>query len=86
MPRRLVGGTQLVGRRYFVGPREVEVLTGWGPGARMRNVLIRFRDTGECTVRPFRGLTLAPRRAAAASAEQFPGDEFGRAQPRFGGR
>jgi hypothetical protein len=60
--RELVGGSRLVGRRYFVrdrvrGERQVEVVTGWGPGATMRNVRVRFLDTGEETVRPFRGLT-----------------------------
>ena len=61
MPRELVGGSRLVGRRYYLRDREVEILIGWGPGATMRNVAIRFRDTGEITVRPFRGLTLRPR-------------------------
>ncbi|MDT4912056.1 MAG: hypothetical protein QOC66_1184 [Pseudonocardiales bacterium] len=61
MPRSRVGGTRLVGRRYHLGEREVEVLTGWGPGAAARNVQIRFLDTGERVVRPFRGLTIAPR-------------------------
>jgi hypothetical protein len=59
-----VGGTRLVGRRYFLGSRPVEVLTGWGPGATVRNVRIRFLDDGTVTVRPFRGLTRAPRGAA----------------------
>jgi hypothetical protein len=66
MPRPLVGGTRLVGRRYYLGPREVEVLIGWGPGATARNVLVRFLDSGERVVRPFRGLTLAPRSARMA--------------------
>jgi hypothetical protein len=61
MPRERVGGTRLVGRHYFLGDREVEVVVGWGPGATMRNVAVRFLDTGEITVRPFRGLTLQPR-------------------------
>jgi hypothetical protein len=61
MPRPLVGGTRLVGRRYYRGRREVEVLIGWGPGATARNVLIRYLDTGERVVRPFRGLTIEPR-------------------------
>ena len=61
MPRPLVGGTRLIGRRYYLGTREVEVVTAWGPGARVRNVGIRFLDTGERVVRPFRGLTLQPR-------------------------
>jgi hypothetical protein len=56
------GGTRLVGRRYFLRGREVEVRTGWGPGARVRNVRVRFLDTGEELVRPFRGLRLAPPR------------------------
>jgi hypothetical protein len=60
MPRPLVGGTRLVGRHYYLGQREVEVLIGWGPGATARNVLIRFLDTGERVVRPFRGLRIAP--------------------------
>jgi hypothetical protein len=59
--RELVGGTRLVGRRYYLGEREVEVVTGWGPGAAVRNVRIRFLDTGLLTVRPFRGLTRQPR-------------------------
>lgn len=63
MPRPLVGGTRLVGRHYHLGQREVEVLTGWGPGATARNVLIRYLDTGEQVVRPFRGLTIEPRRS-----------------------
>jgi hypothetical protein len=57
----LVGGTRLVGRRYYLGRRPVEVLVGWGPGATVRNVKIRFLDDGAVTVRPFRGLTLAAR-------------------------
>jgi hypothetical protein len=61
--RQLVGGTRLVGRHYFLGAREVRVLIGWGPGSTVRNVKIRFLDSGEMTVRPFRGLTLAPRGA-----------------------
>jgi hypothetical protein len=61
MPRPLVGGTRLVGREYYLGRRPVRVLTGWGPGATVRNVRIGFLDTGEQAVRPFRGLTLAPR-------------------------
>jgi hypothetical protein len=61
MPRPLVGGSRLIGRRYYLGTREVEVVTAWGPGARVRNVSIRFLDTGERVVRPFRGLTLEPR-------------------------
>jgi hypothetical protein len=28
MPRPLVGGTRLVGRHYYLGQREVEVLVG----------------------------------------------------------
>lgn len=59
----LVGGTRLVGRRYYLGRRPVEVVTGWGPGARIRNVRVRFLDDGTETVRPFRGLTLRPRGA-----------------------
>jgi hypothetical protein len=61
MSRARVGGTRLVGRHYHLGAREVEVLTGWGPGATARNVLIRFLDSGERVVRPFRGLTIEPR-------------------------
>lgn len=66
MARELVGGTRLVGRRYYLrdrdlGERLVEVLTGWGPGASVRNVRVRFLDTGEVTVRPSRGLTRARR-------------------------
>jgi hypothetical protein len=66
MPRPLVGGTRLVGRRYYLGRREVEVLTGWGPGATARNVLIRYLDTGQRVVRPFRGLRIAPAGSRAA--------------------
>jgi hypothetical protein len=55
------GGTRLVGRRYYLGQRPVEVTTGWGPGATVRNVKIRFLDDHTETVRPFRGLTLQPR-------------------------
>jgi hypothetical protein len=61
MSRTLVGGTRLVGRRYFLGRREVVVRIGWGPGARIRNVRVRFVDDGSEIVRPFRGLTLKPR-------------------------
>jgi hypothetical protein len=61
MPRPLVGGTRLVGRHYFLRDREVEVVTGWGPGATARNVLIRYVGTDERVVRPFRGLTIEPR-------------------------
>ncbi len=50
-----------MGRRYFLGARAVEVVTGWGPGARVRNVRIRFLDDATETIRPFRGLTLRPR-------------------------
>jgi hypothetical protein len=66
MARPLVGGSRLVGRRYYVGRREVEVLIGWGPGARQRNVAIRYLDSGERTVRPFRGLTRLPRGRAVS--------------------
>ena len=59
---RRVGGARLVGRHYFRRDREVEVLIGWGPGATVRNVAVRYLDTGERTVRPFRGLTRTPRR------------------------
>jgi hypothetical protein len=55
------GGTRLVGRHYYLRRREVVVLVGWGPGATVRNVRIRFLDDGTETVRPFRGLTLQPR-------------------------
>ena len=61
MARELVGGTRLVGRHYFLGDREVEIVTGWGPGATVRNVAVRFLDDGSVVVRPFRGLTRAPR-------------------------
>jgi hypothetical protein len=61
MPRERVGGTRLVGRHYFLRDREVEVVTGWGPGATVRNVAVRFLDTQEMVVRPFRGLTREPR-------------------------
>jgi hypothetical protein len=66
MRREPVGGRNLVGRRYFIGERAVEVLIGWGPGASVRNVLVRFLDTGERTVRPLRGLRLAARTARSA--------------------
>jgi hypothetical protein len=55
------GGTRLVGRRYYLRDRAVRIITGWGPGATVRNVKIRFDDDGMETVRPFRGLTLQPR-------------------------
>jgi len=55
------GGTRLVGRRYYLGARPVEVIVGWGAGARVKNVRIRFLDDNSETVRPFRGLTLNPR-------------------------
>ena len=54
------GGTRLVGRRYYLRGRAVEVRTGWGPGATVRNVRIRFLDSGDEQIRPFRGLRLAP--------------------------
>jgi hypothetical protein len=54
----------LVGREYFLRQRPVRVLVGWGAGAPVRNVRIRFLDDGTETVRPFRGLTLQPRGAA----------------------
>lgn len=50
------GGTRLVGRRYRLRGRPVQILTAWGPGATIRNVRIRFLDDGTETVRPFRGL------------------------------
>jgi hypothetical protein len=50
-----------VGRRYYLGTRPVKIITGWGPGARIRNVRIRFLDDDTETIRPFRGLTLAAR-------------------------
>ncbi len=65
MSRERVGGTRLVGRRYFLRRRPVEVMVGWGPGAPVRNVRVRFLDDGTETIRPFRGLTLAPRGPAA---------------------
>jgi hypothetical protein len=58
---RRYGGTRLVGRRYYLGTRPVEILVAWGPGAPVRNVKIRLLDDGTETVRPFRGLTIAPR-------------------------
>jgi hypothetical protein len=57
------GGTRLVGREYFLRRRRVRVLVGWGVGAPVRNVRIRFLDDGTETVRPFRGLTLRSRGA-----------------------
>lgn len=62
------GGTRLAGREYFLGSRPVRVLVGWGPGASIRNVRIRFLDDGSETVRPFRGLMLQPRAAARSSS------------------
>jgi hypothetical protein len=59
--RQLVGGTRLPGRRYHHGARPVQVVTGWGPGATIRNVRIRYLDDGSETVRPFRGLTIKAR-------------------------
>ena len=61
MARQLFGGTRLVGRHYYLRAREVEIVIGWGPGATVRNVRIRFLDDGTETVRPFRGLTKLPR-------------------------
>lgn len=72
MASQRVGGTRLVGRRYFLGTREVEVRVGWGPGATVRNVRIRFLDTGEELVRPFRGLTKAPRGASGRNGHGTP--------------
>jgi hypothetical protein len=69
VPRERVGGTGLVGRHYFLGSREVEIVTGWGPGATVRNVAVRFIDDRSVVVRPFRGLTRAPR-ARAGSGQQ----------------
>ena len=81
MPRELVGGTRLVGRHYFLGAREVEITTGWGPGATVRNVAVRFLDDGSVVVRPFRGLTRQPRgssgqqKARPPSGARAPRDE-----------
>lgn len=52
------GGTRLTGRRYYLRGRPVEVVTGWGPGATIRNVRIRYLDDDTEAVRPFRGLRL----------------------------
>ena len=60
----LVGGIRLVGRRYWLAGRPVEIVTGWGPGARVRNVRIRFVDDGTETIRPFRGLRKSAPNAA----------------------
>jgi hypothetical protein len=60
-PAKRFGGTRLVGRRYYLGARPVVVVVGWGAGAAVRNVKIRFLDDETETVRPFRGLTIAPR-------------------------
>ncbi|MFL5911444.1 MAG: hypothetical protein ACJ768_12820 [Gaiellaceae bacterium] len=52
----------IVGRRYMLGDREVEILIQWGLKSKgeshggPRNVRIRFLDDGTETVRPFRGL------------------------------
>jgi hypothetical protein len=81
VPRELVGGTRLVGRRYFLGSREVEIVTGWGPGATVRNVAIRFLDDGTVLVRPFRGLTRQPRTRAAQHKARTPS---GTRAPRVG--
>jgi hypothetical protein len=72
MPRERVGGTRLVGRRYFLGSREVEIVTGWGPGATVRNVAVRFLDDGSVVVRPFRGLTLQPRATSRQQKARTP--------------
>lgn len=64
------GGTRLVAREYYLGARPVRILVGWGPGAPVRNVKIVFLDDGTTTVRPFRGLTLAPRRGRNARGTQ----------------
>ena len=61
------GGSRLVGREYYLGERPVRVVTGWGPGAPVRNVKVLFLDDGTTTVRPFRGLTLEPRSRRNAS-------------------
>ena len=55
-PCRGRGGAALVGRQYTLGGRPVTVLVAYGPGARIRNVRIRFDDDGSTTIRPFRGL------------------------------
>jgi hypothetical protein len=72
VPRERVGGTRLVGRHYFLGSREVEVVTGWGPGATVRNVAVRFLDDGSVVVRPFRGLTLQPRATSGQQKARTP--------------
>ena len=61
MTAKRYGGTRLVGRRYHLGTRPVEIVVGWGASATVRNVRIRFFDDGTETVRPFRGLTIEPR-------------------------
>lgn len=56
----------IVGRRYLLGGRLVEVLVQWGLKSKgesyggPRNVRIRFLDDGSETIRPFRGLRRLP--------------------------
>lgn len=82
MAAQRFGGTRLVGRHYFLREREVEVLTGWGPGAAIRNVRVRFLDTGAITVRPFRGLTKLPRPGRTAQSPRTASDRGGRTRAR----
>lgn len=53
------GGAGLVGRTYLLGDRTVTVLTGWGPGATVKNVMLQLPDDTK-TIRPFRGLHKIP--------------------------
>lgn len=58
--------TGIVGRRYLLHGRVVEVLVQWGLRSKgesyggPRNVRIRFLDDGTETIRPFRGLRRRP--------------------------
>ena len=58
--------TGIVGRRYLLHGRPVEVLVQWGLKSKgeshggPRNVRIRFLDKGTETIRPFHGLRRLP--------------------------
>lgn len=57
MPDRVTGttyldpGDRLAGR--FDPPRRCVVVTRWGPGAKPRNVAVRYLDEGATAVIPF---------------------------------
>ena len=53
------GGANLVGRSYLLAGDVVTVEVAWGPGAAVKNVLLR-RPDGSITIRPFRGLRKIP--------------------------